>query len=157
MKKKISIFLTVVLLTGIVFNSGMFNWYKDTNLKAEDVTEEYVEDKVLEDSLIIEEIEEKREESVKHFRTDDGSIMAEIYPYAVHYKEDEANQEEPMKEINNNLVEGTNPEMEGAVYENTENSMKVSFAQEASDNKLVSVKEKGVGYSFRLYELEECQ
>ena len=42
--------------------------------------EETVADSMEKETPIIEEVEDLREESIKHFRKDDGSIVAEIYP-----------------------------------------------------------------------------
>ena len=40
---------------------------------------------------IVAEIEEKRDETTKHFRMDDGTIMAVDYGTAVHYKNEKGN------------------------------------------------------------------
>ncbi|AMP20983.1 hypothetical protein AZF37_07250 [endosymbiont 'TC1' of Trimyema compressum] len=179
--------------------------------------EEIVADSMEKESPIIEEVEDLRETSVKHFRKDDGTLVAEIYPYAVHYdankneeegakdplarataleteneikklaefnipeeakdaipddkpaleihpesvplpddyvaKDYESTENKPvMKEINNNLIDGTDGEIKEGVLKNTENALNVSFAKNASDEKLLKVKDGKFGFSFRLFE-----
>ena len=178
-----------------------------TDMNAVEGTET-VADPVEKESPIIGEVEDLRETSVKHFRKDDGSTVAEIYPYAVHYdpnkteeegnvdsltqttaleenKEEKATDEfvipeaakdaipddkpvlethpesvplpegyaaadydtkekKPvLKEINNNLVDGTDGEIKEGILTNTEN---------ASDEKLLKVKDGKFGFSFKLFE-----
>ena len=57
-----------------------------------------------------------------------------------------------MKEINNNLIDGTDGEIKEGVLKNTENALNVSFAKNASDEKLLKVKDGKFGFSFRLFE-----
>lgn len=184
-----------------------------TDMNAPESEDEVKADPTEVDSPIIEEVEDLREPSVKHFRKDDGTVVAEIYPYAVHYdpskveeeaadpavaaqaaalaveeKEEvavpddtvltpddkapvtvheefvtlpdeesgltyeETEKKPALKEINNTLIDGDDAEIKEGVLTNTDNALNVSFAKNASDEKLLKVKNGKYGFSFRLFE-----
>ena len=93
---------------------------------------------------IVGEAESKREESVKHFRLSDGTYIAAVYPYPVHYKDGNT-----WKDIDNSLVlSGAEAENGTAALREAENGalvraearapqFAVSFAQQLSDTQLV--------------------
>ena len=93
---------------------------------------------------IVGEAESKREESVKHFRLSDGTYIAAVYPYPVHYKDGNT-----WKDIDNSLVlSGAEAENGTAALREAENGVlvraearapqfAVSFAQQLSDTQLV--------------------
>ena len=87
--------------------------------------EKTVADSMEKETPIIEEAEDLREESIKHFRKDDGSIVAEIYPYAVHYDANK-NEKEGTKDP---LVKATTLETE----KETKNSAGFEIPEEAKD------------------------
>ena len=65
-------------------NISVFVWFwghKFRAYEAEDVVE-------ASESPILEEVDGKREENIKHFLTADHTYLAAVYPSAVHYEED---------------------------------------------------------------------
>lgn len=77
---------------------------------------------------ILDEITEKREEFVKHFRMSDGSITAVVYSDQIHYKDGNE-----FKEIDNTLVENNEE------YINTESPVKIKFSKKFGNEKLVTL------------------
>jgi len=55
----------------------------------------------LENSIVVEEIINLRDEYTKHFRNEDGSITAASYPQPIHYLDEDGN----WKDIDNTLIE----------------------------------------------------
>ncbi len=92
---------------------------------------------------ILREVPEKREKCVKHFQMAQKGMAAAIYPVPVHYEEDGE-----WKEIDNRLeaVE------EGGkrVYRNHGSSVRVSFAETADEEELVSLEKEGMKLSWRI-------
>jgi hypothetical protein len=89
---------------------------------------------------ILEEVKEKREECVKHFRMSDGSMLAIVYSEPVHYKE-----ENEFKEIDNTLIFDT----EKNEFENADSPLKVKLSSDFSNEKLVSLKSGNKEISWR--------
>ena len=85
---------------------------------------------------ILREIPEKREQCVKHFELTEKGMAAAIYPAPVHYEEDGV-----WQEIDNRLEEVT--EDGKPVYQNKASSVKVSFAEDAGEDGLVSLEKNG--------------
>ena len=80
------------------------------------------------------ELTEKRTENEKYFLCEDNSILAAVYPQAVHY-EDETG---AWQDIDNTMVESAeNGEPE---YGNTAGAWEVKFAKKAKDGKLARLK-----------------
>lgn len=77
------------------------------------------------------EIIEKRTTNEKHFLQDDGTIIASVYPYDVHY-----NSNGELLDINNSLQEISEDE---GMLENKSNSFKVKFAKKSNKNNLVKL------------------
>lgn len=85
------------------------------------------------EAYILDEIEQRREENVKHFRMSDGSVVAAVYPYDVHYK----NAENILCDIDNSLVsqnDGGND-----VLANKNNVLSVKFMKKSNPNKLYTI------------------
>ncbi len=97
----------------------------ETETVATEATEEPVQ---IEGELI-----QKRTANEKYFMRSDQSILAAVYPNAVHYKDVDGT----WKEIDNRLTEST----DGAetVFSNTVNALNVKFAKKAKDGKLVKL------------------
>ena len=82
MKRKITTILAILLTMAFVFQAA-----PEGSVKAENAVEN---ESILTETEteIVNEIEERRETNVKHFRMSDGSVMAAVYPEAVHKMED---------------------------------------------------------------------
>ena len=83
---------------------------------------------------------EFRKECVKHFENADHSFTAAVYGQPVHYMKNGE-----WKDIDNSIVLN-----EEGRYENKDNDFKVSFAKEASDERLISVSKDGHGLAWKL-------
>lgn len=83
---------------------------------------------------------EFRKECVKHFENADHSFTAAVYGQPVHYMKNGE-----WKDIDNSIIFN-----EEGRYENKDNDFKVSFAKEASDERLISVSKDGHGLSWKL-------
>ena len=90
------------------------------------------------------EIIDRREENVKHFRLEDGSARAIVYSYAVHRKDENG----VWQDIDNRLFKNQN-----GYYSTSEN--RVSFAGNANDKSLFTLKENGYVISMGLVTSEE--
>ena len=84
-------------------------------------------------SVIIGEDVSRRESNIKYFLNEDFSYTAAIYPKAVHYQEDGQ-----WKDIDNGLVSATIDGLNTYV-QNKSNRMKVSFAQDTQQEKLINI------------------
>ncbi len=95
---------------------------------------------------IIGEIEELREESIKHFKTSDGSSLAVVYPQPVHTR---TSANDKWKEIDNSLIKST--EGGKSVIKNKENSdFQVSFAENASTDAILNISDGNRSVSMSL-------
>ena len=83
---------------------------------------------------------EFRKECVKHFENADHTFTAAVYGQPVHYMKNGK-----WKDIDNSIVLN----QEGR-YENKGNDFQVSFAKEASDEKLITVSKDGHGLEWKL-------
>lgn len=83
---------------------------------------------------------EFRKECVKHFENADHTFTAAVYGQPVHYMKNGE-----WKDIDNSIVLN----QEGR-YENKGNDFQVSFAKEASDEKLITVSKDGHGLEWKL-------
>lgn len=83
---------------------------------------------------------EFRKECVKHFENADHTFTAAVYGQSVHYMKNGE-----WKDIDNSIVLN----QEGR-YENKGNDFQVSFAKEASDEKLITVSKDGHGLEWKL-------
>ena len=90
-----------------------------------------------EEAQVISEISEKRESNIKHFRMSNGNISAAVYPFDVHYEDEEGK----MQDIDNSLVS----EKDGSddVYSNKKNSASVKFMKKSNSNKLYTINKNG--------------
>ncbi|MCL2462198.1 MAG: DNRLRE domain-containing protein, partial [Defluviitaleaceae bacterium] len=89
-------------------------------------------------SPLLGELEEKRGESVKHLRREDGAVEAVLYSAPVHYWSEDA-----WQQIDNTLI----PDGSGG-WRNTANDFKVSFADNFNSNALVRVEAAGKALSW---------
>lgn len=93
---------------------------------------------------IIGEITDKRDINIKHFRKDDLTFEAAVFPFAVHYRKDEK-----WLDIDNTMVDGKDEE-NNDILENKDNSYKVKIAKDASSSKLVQIQKDGFEVSWNL-------
>jgi RHS repeat-associated protein len=87
---------------------------------------------------IVMELKERRDEYTKHFRMDDGTIMAVVYDIPVHYK----NKKGKWEDYDNTLIsESTaSPDEASQVsYSNKKGKLDIDFASETSDAALISL------------------
>ncbi len=140
MLRALSLVLTVVLIFYIVPSvvyaeiGAAFETDEDeTAVGAERVEAETVEETIDPYAYVNEayEVEELREESVKHFRLEDGSYVAAQYSEPVHYESDGT-----WQDIDNALYESS-----GGVYANS--SARIKFAKKITGNEtLFTLKER---------------
>lgn len=93
---------------------------------------------------IIEEITDKRDINIKHFRKDDLTFEADVFPFAVHYQKDGK-----WQDIDNTLVDGKDEE-NNDILENKDNAYKVKIAKNTSSSKLVQIQKDGYEVSWNL-------
>ena len=86
------------------------------------------------------ERKEFRKEREKHFENADHSFTAAVYGQPVHYMENGE-----WREIDNTVELGADGR-----YENKKNDFKVSFAGDASDEKLITVAKDGHSLSWKM-------
>ena len=106
-------------------------------LSATEPTEPSVSESTDPDATVLYEMKEKREINVKHFRMSDGTTVAAVYPYAVHYE----NADGSLSDIDNRLSSSA---FEGEeVFANAENEVEVKFKKKSNKNKLYTLKKDG--------------
>lgn len=93
---------------------------------------------------IIGEITDKRDINIKHFKKDDLTFEADVFPFAVHYQKDGK-----WQDIDNTMVDGKDEENNDTL-ENKDNSYKVKMAKDASSSKLVQIQKDGFEVSWNL-------
>lgn len=131
MKRKLIVLFACLLSVTFVFQA-----LPEISLKA--VAEETIEIPQEEkEAEIVNEIEERREENVKHFRMSDGSVMAAVYPEAVHKEENGK-----FVDIDNTLVE------DGDSYQNANGIMDIRFSKKPKQNKMVQLRLENYEISF---------
>lgn len=86
---------------------------------------------------ILQEVKEKRERYVKHFRMQQKGMVAAVYPNAIHYQENGQ-----WKEIDNRLEPITANGK--TVYKNRASAMKVTFSGEADEEPFVVIEKDGM-------------
>ena len=116
----LSIILCVQLCTTIVFAKE--------EVPAEETSEQTTEQTP--QPTLVGELTEKRTANEKYFLYDDQTIVAAVYPTAVHYEDEKG----AWQDIDNRLTEGA------AEYENGTSLWKVKFAKKAKEGKLVKLK-----------------
>lgn len=123
---------------------------------AETTPEPKAEDSVTFDSLaeseeeanIVSELKQRRDEYIKHFRMDDGTIMAVTYDYPVHYK----NSKGKWVEYDNSLIgekSATPDEAKVESYTNKKSSIDINLSTDTNTDKLVSINTKKGDISWR--------
>lgn len=83
---------------------------------------------------IISEIKEKRESNVKHFLMRNGNYAAAVYPYDIHYE----NQNGELEEINNSLTAENDGNDD--VFSNQSNIITAKFMKKSNASKLYTIK-----------------
>jgi hypothetical protein len=93
---------------------------------------------------ILKEVEEKREENIKHFLLDDNTYEAVIYEDPVHYKENGK-----WQDIDNSLVEAKDKQG-NSLLENKKNDFKVKIDKKSNSEKLVSINKDKYEISWKI-------
>ncbi len=140
--KFLSVFLAVIMFVGCfsAANPVLATGLQENAVTEETVLENYTDiDEESSEPEIINEIEEKRTETVKHFYMSDGSYRAVTYNDAVHYYDNNE-----WKNIDNELVYNESNE----TYENKENSFKAVFSEDLGSDKLFSIENDGYNLSW---------
>jgi len=100
---------------------------------------------------IIGEVIDKRDINIKHFKKDDLTFEADVFPVAVHYQKDGQ-----WQDIDNTLVDGKDEE-NNDVLENKANSYKAKIAKNMSSSKLVQIQKDGYEVSWNLEGTQETR
>ena len=93
---------------------------------------------------ILKEVEEKREENIKHFLLDDNTYEAVIYKEPVHYKENGK-----WQDIDNSLIETKN-ELGNSVFQNKKNDFKVKIDKKSNSENIVSINKDKYEVSWKI-------
>ncbi len=93
----------------------------------------------------VEELKSKRDANVKHFKMSDGTFAAATYDMPVHYYDGEE-----WQDINNYLIDGTDSDENIAVYENTDNPIKIKFAKKSNSKNILKLQQNNYKISFAL-------
>ncbi len=141
-KRKLISLLAIVLSLTLVFQFLPENIaFATTSSNTETSSQEIVDSS----DDILYEIESRREESVKHFKLRDGSVVAAIYPDVVH----KLNEEGELVDIDNTLGEN------GDVFENTDGLFDISFAKKPKSNKMVEIEYGEYSISFGIENIKD--
>ncbi len=122
--------ISVILVCALVLQSIPISVAAQTQDIAEQTTEEA-------SAYVIGEDISKREMSVKHFRMSDGSYTAAVYPYPVHYE----NEQGELLDIDNSLYDKTDEA--DNVLSNVQNGFSVKFMKKSNPNKLYTLDKNG--------------
>ncbi len=142
MKRKVTVMLAVLLVMAFVFQTA-----PEGSVRAEGTTQnESVLPQEETKAEIVNEIEERRESNVKHFRMSDGSVMAAVYPEAVHKMEDGR-----YVDIDNTLVE------DGDSYKNIDGLTEIHFSKKPKSNKMVQIQLDDYEISFGIEKAKNKQ
>ncbi len=126
--------LSALLAIAIVFQVMPENVVKATGLSEE--YEVFQEGKT--DAAILYELEDRREDAVKHFQMSDGSVMAALYSDTVHKKDADGK----LVDLDNTLIEN------GDAFENADGFFDISFFKKPKSNKMVEISYNGYEISF---------
>ena len=100
---------------------------------------------------IVSELKERRDECTKHFRMDDGTIMAVSYDCPVHYKNDKGK----WVEYDNSLIakgEATPDEIAPVPFTNKKSNIDIVLAPDTKTDDLVSISSKNGSISWKYKE-----
>ncbi|MGY0374140.1 DNRLRE domain-containing protein [Clostridium sp. JNZ J1-5] len=98
---------------------------------------------------IVKEVEEKREENIKHFLLEDNTYEAVIYKDPVHYKENGK-----WQDIDNTLVEAKD-DQGNSILENKKNDFKVKIAKKSNSEKLISINKDKYEISWKVSKVKK--
>ena len=94
------------------------------------------------------ELDERREQNIKHFMREDGSVEAVTYPYSVHYEK-----EGEWVDIDNTLVFDEANE----IYKTNDNAFQTSFSSEVVTDELVNMMNGGTKLAWVIPEMSEAE
>lgn len=138
-KRLFCLILTIALITGMLPAEALAVEGESVENSAESENYFYEDgaslesDTIAEDIQIMGEITGKRESNVKHFRMSDGSISAAVYPYEVHYEDEQG----MLEDIDNTLEE--EDDENDKVLSNKKNETFVKFMKKGNSNKLYTI------------------
>ena len=141
MKRKITTILAVLLAVAFVFQTA-----PEGSVRAEEGLQEPSVSEQESEAEIVNEIEDRREANVKHFRMSDGSVMAAVYPEAVHKEENGR-----YVEIDNTLVEDEDG------YKTADGLAEIRFSKKPKSRKMVEIKLEGYTISFGIEKAKNKQ
>ena len=141
MCKKLSKLLSMTLVLALVIQMLPASAFAATNESKSATTSNAVSEVVTEEVEIVEEVIDKRSEFSKEYKLSNGLHMSTVYADPVHYEEDGQ-----WKDIDNTLK--SSGLGVGAVLTNTAGVWDVSFPQQLSANKAVSITKDGYTLSF---------
>ncbi|MCQ2507993.1 MAG: DNRLRE domain-containing protein, partial [Dorea sp.] len=152
--KMISVLLAVALAIQIIPLDCLATSIEDIENEIEveemsDIDNEKFEktDSSKDEALIISEVDDLREERVKHFLTDDGSYIAASYLEPIHFEVDDE-----LEDIDNSLIfsKDTFAEIDVFGYSPLQSPLDVFFAEESGKGDTVYFSEKGylISWSF---------
>ena len=141
MCKKLSKLLSMTLVLALVIQMLPTSACAATNESKSATTSNAVSEVVTEEVEIVEEVIDKRSEFSKEYKLSNGLHMSTVYADPVHYEEDGQ-----WKDIDNTLK--SSGLGVGAVLTNTAGVWDVSFPQQLSANKAVSITKDGYTLSF---------
>ncbi len=98
------------------------------------------------------EIEELREPDVKYFLNEDKTITAAVYPYDVHYMDENGD----YQDIDNSLIEQNDREI-GEEIENAENHLRVKFSKNAKTENMVKMEMDGHALTWGIQNANESK
>ncbi|MEA4826089.1 MAG: DNRLRE domain-containing protein, partial [Clostridium sp.] len=98
---------------------------------------------------IVKEVEEKREENIKHFLLEDNTYEAVIYKEPIHYKENGK-----WQDIDNTLVEAKD-DQGNSILENKKNDFKVKIAKKSNSEKLISINKDKYEISWKVSKVKK--
>ena len=141
MRRHIKTFLGYLLIITIVFSdlpivaraTGEDTQNEENTVSSEDAVIDSSAETDEPDVTVIDELVEKREANIKHFRMSDGSIKAAVYPKDVHYKDENGD----FVNIDNSFAEDNDGTDD--VIANQENEFQVKFMKKSNKNKLYTL------------------
>ena len=115
----------------------------DVNIKKESaVSFDNLSTSECDDSVIVSEIKSRRDKYTKHFRMDDGTIMAITYDYPIHFKNDNGK----WIEYDNSLVSVTSATPDEAEvvesYTNKKSDLNINIASDTRSSTMVNISSK---------------
>ena len=145
--KKSRAVLSFVLAQALILNYVPISVNAEDEIDSDDnaiaeYSEEYEPEEIVDDQeiYVIGEVEEKREESIKHFRMSDGSFVAAQYAEPIHFQDTDG----VWHDIDNTLIENNGR------YVSVNGDVIKSFAASLADDDLFSIsyKDYSIGMTY---------